>query len=153
MNPQSRYNLNFHSRPIYTAEVKRDISAPFLPVGFHFVGEMRFESQSKVLDNEKIQRIFIDSLISSDLMILDIYNHNYVPYGFSIIAILETSHAALHTWPEHGYISIDLFICDEFEKGLNALREITNNFEPADSSFLYMERGKGEMIEYKPLNL
>ncbi len=151
--PQSKYNLSFSSRPIYTSEVNREIIPPFLPVGFHFVGEMRFESQNQVMDNEKIRRIFMDSLISSDLTILDIFNHNYTPYGYSIIAILETSHAALHTWPEHGYISIDIFICDEFEKGLNALRLIKNKFKPKESEFFYMERGKGELIEYKSIEL
>ncbi|MFX1569278.1 MAG: adenosylmethionine decarboxylase [Promethearchaeota archaeon] len=152
-NPQSNYNLDFASRPIYTSEVKRGIIPPFAPIGFHFVGEMRFETQNQIMDNDYIRRVFIDSLISSDLTILDIYNHNYIPYGYSIIAILETSHAALHTWPEHGYISIDIFICDKFEKGLNALRLIKSNFKPTESEFFYMERGKGELIEYKPLKL
>ncbi len=153
INPQSRYNLSFSSRPIYTSEVKTKIATPFLPIGFHFVGEMRFDSPDQILDNEKIRQIFMDSLISSDLTILDIYNHNYAPFGYSIIAILETSHTALHTWPEHGYISIDIFICDEFEKGLNALKLLKNNFKPKESEFFYMERGKGELIEYKPLEL
>jgi S-adenosylmethionine decarboxylase proenzyme len=153
MNPHSNYHMNYQSRPIYTSEVKRGIITPFLPIGFHFIGDLRFESQNQVLDNDKIQRIFIDSLVSSDLTILDIYTHNYIPYGYSIIAILETSHAALHTWPEQGYISIDLFICDKFEKGLNALRRLNKIFNPKESEFLYMERGKGDSMEYKPLNL
>jgi len=153
INPHSKYNLSFSSRPIYTSEVKSKITPQFLPIGFHFVGEMRFDSQNQILDNEKIRRIFMDSLISSDLTILDIFNHNYTPYGYTIIAILETSHAALHTWPEHGYISIDIFICDEFEKGLNALRLIKNKFKPKESEFFYMERGKGELIEYKSIEL
>ncbi|MFX0000358.1 MAG: adenosylmethionine decarboxylase [Candidatus Hodarchaeota archaeon] len=153
INPHSKYNLSFSSRPIYTSEVKAKITPPFTPVGFHFFGEMRFDSQNLILNNEKIRRIFMDSLIASDLKILDIYNHDYIPYGYSIIAILETSHAALHTWPEHGYISIDIFICDEFEKGLNALRLLKNNFKPMESEFFYMERGKGGLIEYKTLKL
>ena len=144
-------NLSFSSGPIYTSEVKSKIFSQFRPIGFHFVGEMRFESQNQILNNEKIRRIFMDSLISSDLTILDVYNHNYTPYGYSIIAILETSHAALHTWPEHGYISIDIFICDEFEKGLNALKLLKRSFKPNESEFFYMERGKGQSIEYKPL--
>ena len=153
INPHSKYNLGFSSRPIYTSEVKSKFIPPFLPIGFHFIGEMRFDSQKLVLNNEKIHRIFMDSLISSDLLILDIYNHNYTPHGYSIIAILETSHAALHTWPEHGYISIDIFICDEFQKGLNALKLLKKSFNPYESEFFYMERGKGQRIEYEPLEL
>ena len=151
INPSSKYNLSLSSSPIYTSEVKSQAYPQFLPVGFHFIGEMRFTSQDLVLDNKKIRQIFLDSLTSAGLTILDIYNHNYIPYGYSIIAILETSHAALHTWPEHGYISIDIFICDEFEKGLKALRMLKRSFKPKESEFFYMERGKGKLIEYKPL--
>jgi S-adenosylmethionine decarboxylase proenzyme len=151
INPNSKYNLNLSSHPIYTSELKSRTYPQFLPVGFHFIGEMQFTSENLVLDNIKIRQIFLDSLTSAGLTILDIYNHNYTPFGYSIIVILETSHAALHTWPEHGYISIDIFICDEFEKGLNALRMLKRNLKPKESEFFYMERGKGELIEYKPL--
>ncbi|UCD00728.1 MAG: adenosylmethionine decarboxylase [Promethearchaeota archaeon] len=153
INPSDKYNLSLSSHPIYTSEVKSQAYPQFLPVGFHFIGEMRFTSQDLILDNKKIHQIFLNSLISAGLRILDIYNHNYIPYGFSIIAILETSHATLHTWPEHGYISIDLFICDEFKKGLKALRLLKRSFKPKESEFFYMERGKGASIEYKALKI
>ncbi|MFX0139017.1 MAG: adenosylmethionine decarboxylase, partial [Candidatus Hodarchaeota archaeon] len=130
INPNSKYNLNLSSHPIYTSEVKSHTYPQFLPVGFHFMGEMQFTSENLILDNIKIRQIFLDSLTSAGLTILDIYNHNFTPHGYSIIAILETSHAALHTWPEHGYISIDIFICDEFDKGLDALKRLKRNLKP-----------------------
>jgi len=151
-NPSSKYNLSLTTGPIYTSEVKSKVKPPFAPIGYHFVGEMRFLDQEILLDNEKIQKVFIDSLISADLTILDIYHHNYQPYGYSAIAILKTSHAAIHTWPEHGYISIDIFICDEFSKGLEVIKFLRNHLKPVKSDFFYAERGKESMIEYNPLS-
>jgi hypothetical protein len=152
-NPSNKYNLSLTTGPIYTSEVKSKDKPPFVPIGYHFVGEMRFLDQKILLDNEKIQKVFLDSLISADLTILDIYHHNYQPYGYSAIAILKTSHAAIHTWPEHGYISIDIFVCDEKSKGLKVIQTLKNKFEPEKSEFFYIERGKESMMSYEPIEV
>ena len=152
-NPSSKYNLSLTTGPIYTSEVKSKDKFPFVPIGYHFVGEMRFKSQEILLDNEKIQKVFLDSLISAGLSILDIYHHNYQPHGFSAIAILKTSHAAIHTWPEHGYISIDIFICDDFSKGLEVIKTLQKHLNPIKSDFFYAERGKESSMKYEPINI
>ncbi len=150
-NIEDKLSLNL--LPIYTAELKKRKIQPYRPIGFHFVGEMRFSDQNILLENEKIQKIFLDSLTYADLITYDIFHHNYQPYGYSAVAILKTSHAAIHTWPEHGYISVDIFICDEFSKGLEVVKFLRNHFKPKTYEFLYMERGKDLAIKYEPLDL
>ena len=152
-NPSSKYNLNLSIGPIYTSEVKSKDRSPFVPIGYHFVGEMRFTDQNLLLENDKIQKIFLDSLDHADLITYDIFHHNYQPYGYSAVAILKTSHAAIHTWPEHGYISVDIFICDEFSKGLEVVKFLRNQIKPETYEFLYMERGKDLAIKYESLDL
>ncbi|MHA2289719.1 MAG: adenosylmethionine decarboxylase, partial [Promethearchaeota archaeon] len=145
--------LSLISLPIYTADQKERKKIPYRPIGYHFVGEMRFSEQTSLLENDKIQKIFYDSLDHANLLTYDVYHHNYQPYGYSAVAILKTSHAAIHTWPEHGYISVDIFICDEFSKGLEVIRFLNKNFKPETSEFLYMERGKDTSVKYEPLEL
>ncbi|UCC19223.1 MAG: adenosylmethionine decarboxylase [Promethearchaeota archaeon] len=151
ISPQSKYNLNFSTHPIYTSEVKSALQYSFRPVGYHFMGEMHFTGQQRLLDNETIQKMFLDSLLNADLTILDVYHHNYNPYGYSAIAILKTSHAAIHTWPEHGYISIDIFICDEFSKGLEVIKFLKSHLNPIKSEFFFAERGKETTMRYEPI--
>ena len=67
------------------------------------------------------------------------------------IAILKTSHAAIHTWPEHGYISIDIFICEGYEKGLSVIKFLKEKLIPLESEFYFAERGKKGIMEYKTL--
>jgi len=150
-NTEDKLSLNV--LPIYTAELKRRKTIPYRPIGYHFVGEMRFSSQNLLLENDKIQKIFLDSLDYANLITYDIFHHNYQPYGYSAVAILKTSHAAIHTWPEHGYISVDIFICDEFSKGLDVVRFLENQLKPETYEFLYMERGKDTEIKYESLDL
>ena len=145
--------LSLNTLPIYTAELKKRKANPYRPIGYHFVGEMRFSDQNFLLENDKIQKIFLDSLTYADLITYDIFHHNYQPYGYSAVAMLKTSHAAIHTWPEHGYISVDIFICDEFSKGVEVLKFLRNHFKPEKYEFLYMERGKGSMIKYESIDL
>ena len=145
--------LSLDTLPIYTSEIKGRRTNPYRPIGYHFVGEMRFSDQNFLLENEKIQKIFLDSLTYADLTTYDVFHHNYQPYGYSAVVILKTSHAAIHTWPEHGYISIDIFICDDFSKGLEVLKFLRNQFKPERCEFLYMERGKDTMIKYESLDL
>ncbi|MBY8989184.1 MAG: adenosylmethionine decarboxylase [Candidatus Lokiarchaeota archaeon] len=151
--PESKYKLSFASGPIYTSEIKRGSKPPFLPVGFHFIGELHFSKQKSLLDNELIQKIFINSLQLANLTVLDIYHHNYQPYGYSAIATLQTSHAAIHTWPEHGYISLDIFICDKFSKGIQVIRYLKEKFKPEKAEFFYIERGNESMMTYKAVDL
>jgi len=145
--------LSLELNPIYTSEIKFQKSLPFRPIGYHFVGEMHFLKQELLLENEKIQKIFLDSLKFAELTILDVYHHNYHPYGYSATAILKTSHATIHTWPEHGYISIDIFICDDFSKGLKVIKFLKEELKPIKAEFFYLERGKEAMTEFEPIDL
>ena len=146
-------DLSLKLNPIYTSEVKHQEALPFRPIGYHFVGEMRFKTQNYLLESKTIRETFYNALVSADLTILDVFHHYYKPYGFSAVAILKTSHAAIHTWPEHGYISVDIFICDEFSKGLEVIKLLRNQFNPENFEFFYMERGKGSRIKYEPIEL
>jgi S-adenosylmethionine decarboxylase proenzyme len=43
--------------------------------------------------------------------IVNLMSHTFTGGALTIIAILSTSHCVVHTWPEHRFVSIDLFVC------------------------------------------
>lgn len=59
--------------------------------------------------------------------------HDFKPQGATLIFILSSSHLAVHTWPENGYIHIDLVTCaklpkdNKIRKSIKELFEITEN--------------------------
>lgn len=72
-----------------------------------------------------------ESLIkAAQLMQLSIVNvtiHEFAPIGVSGVVVIEESHIAIHTWPEHHYVAIDIFTCNdayELEEGIKFLKEI-----------------------------
>lgn len=38
--------------------------------------------------------------------------HHFSPEGYSAVLVLEESHLSIHTWPEHNYVSLDLYSCN-----------------------------------------
>ena len=37
--------------------------------------------------------------------------HRYVPHGVSGTVVIAESHLSIHTWPENGYVAVDIYTC------------------------------------------
>lgn len=58
---------------------------------------------------------FVDNLcdyIRNHFTVVNEIEHKFAPQGRTIVLILSESHFAVHTYPEHNYISVDLYICN-----------------------------------------
>jgi S-adenosylmethionine decarboxylase len=68
-------------------------------------------------------------LEAARLMQLTVVNatiHKFSPIGVSGVIVIEESHIAIHTWPEHHYVALDIFTCNssyELEKGIDFLTQ------------------------------
>lgn len=38
--------------------------------------------------------------------------HSFGQNAFTIVCMLSESHISIHTWPEHGYVSFDIYTCN-----------------------------------------
>ena len=38
--------------------------------------------------------------------------HQFEPAGVTGTVLLAESHLAIHTWPEHGFVTIDVYVCN-----------------------------------------
>ncbi len=47
-----------------------------------------------------------------DLTVVNTTIHEFSPIGVSGVVVIEESHIAIHTWPEHNYVAIDFFTCN-----------------------------------------
>ena len=46
--------------------------------------------------------------------------NKFEPIGVTYFAVISTSHFSIHTWPEYGYVAIDIFSCsDEVVDGIS----------------------------------
>ncbi len=72
-----------------------------------------------------VEEPFLRAVKSSQTKIIEHYFHQFEPYGVTGIALISWSHISLHTWPEEGYIALDIFTCGEMypEKTIEELKQ------------------------------
>lgn len=84
----------------------------------------------------------IKSVIEKNLTVIDRVEHKFTPHGETIVFILAESHFTLHTYPEHNYITMDIYICNlttNLEKVLEEIKHVVP-FSKVETKLLY--RGK-----------
>jgi S-adenosylmethionine decarboxylase len=91
-------------------------------------------------DRKKIDQLgFVKKTVSSfirksGLTAIRSVHHSYKPHGLTVIWILKESHLAYHSWPEFGYVGLDLFVCGKpknLSKGLSVLsKQLLSNKKP-----------------------
>jgi S-adenosylmethionine decarboxylase proenzyme len=71
------------------------------------------------------------------LSIVNKLDHRFTPQGKSIVFILEESHIAVHTWPERGYIHIDMVTCSKHKQNPKKIvSEFNKIFKPNHTRLL-----------------
>lgn len=59
-----------------------------------------------------------------ELNIVSTHQHQFDPFGMSLVLILKESHLAVHSWPENGYMHIDLVTCSKENIDFNQIYQI-----------------------------
>ena len=62
-------------------------------------------------DADSVGRLLTAAVRAGGLHELHRYVHHFEPQGLTAMAMLSESHVALHTWPEHGLLFVDLATC------------------------------------------
>ena len=102
-----------------------------LMVDFLECRNMPTELELKDLIKEAIQRMGAECL--------DVASHFFDNGGMSLCAIVSDSHIAIHTWPEHNFVSLDVYSCvGEPWKAVQFFEEI---LRPQNKHFMRLKRG------------
>lgn len=60
---------------------------------------------------ETIEKALKEAVRACHVTLLEIKIRTFLPHGISGIALIAESHISIHTWPEHKYAAVDIFIC------------------------------------------
>ncbi len=123
-------------------------------LGKHILAEM-YDCNNDLLDNTKfIEKVMLKAAELSLATIISSSFHKFSPHGVSGVVVIAESHMAIHTWPEYGFVAIDLFTCGDTVNpwlGFDYLKEV---LEASNISTIELKRGqlhnvKGK-LKYKP---
>jgi S-adenosylmethionine decarboxylase proenzyme len=71
--------------------------------------------------------------------------YQFAPQGVTGTVLLAESHIAIHTWPEAGFVTVDVYVCnlqtDNTAKAEQVFRTIKTALKPARTRFQAIHRG------------
>jgi S-adenosylmethionine decarboxylase len=94
------------------------------------------------LDNlDHVEKALTDAVIAAGATLLHIHLHRFPSSGgISGVAILAESHITIHTWPERGYIALDVFMCGRVD-AQETIPVLQRGFRPMQTTITEVHRG------------
>ncbi|MGM0843988.1 MAG: adenosylmethionine decarboxylase [Bacillota bacterium] len=89
-------------------------------MGRHVISELWGCDFDKLNDVNEIERTFVDAALKSGAEVREVAFHKFAPQGVSGVVIISESHLTIHSFPEHGYASIDVYTCGELDPNIAA---------------------------------
>ncbi|MBB6452073.1 S-adenosylmethionine decarboxylase [Salirhabdus euzebyi] len=120
-------------------------------MGRHVIAELWNCNEDKLNDINLIEKIFVDAALKSGAEVREVAFHKFAPHGVSGVVIISESHLTIHSFPEHGYASIDVYTCGNRIDPNIAAKHIAESLEANVVEKVEVPRGKGP-VEVKAFN-
>ncbi|MFG6116486.1 adenosylmethionine decarboxylase [Halobacillus sp. MO56] len=82
-------------------------------MGRHVIAELWNCNMDKLNDINYIEKVFVDAALRAGAEVREVAFHKFAPHGVSGVVIISESHLTIHSFPEHGYASIDVYTCGD----------------------------------------
>ena len=112
----------------------------------HKVIEIFNLSPDLLKNSESILPHIREFIAKTNLRVVKEQNHDFEPYGATLMFLLSSSHLAVHTWPERGYLHLDLFTCADLPSKELLIAELKEIFRIKKADIKIKE------IKYDPKN-
>ncbi|WP_214824684.1 adenosylmethionine decarboxylase [Exiguobacterium algae] len=112
-------------------------------MGRHIITELWECNPEKLNDIDYIERLFVDAALRSGAEVREVAFHKFAPHGVSGVVIISESHLTIHSFPEHGYASVDVFTCGDRIDPATASEYIAEGLDAKVREDVKLERGMG----------
>ncbi len=120
-------------------------------VGRHIIMDL-WECNPELLKRkEDVERIMVEAAQRADADIREVVFHQFEPDGVSGIVVISESHLSIHTFPEHGYASVDVYTCGDMNPHVS-MEYLESHFESASNETIEVVRGQRPLKVEKESN-
>ncbi|WP_419809566.1 adenosylmethionine decarboxylase [Sphingomonas sp.] len=112
------------------------------PTGTHLIADLT--GCTGLADVARVDTALRDAVAAADATLLDVRLHHFGEgQGVTGVALLAESHISIHTWPEHGYAAVDIFLCGSRHDLDAALASLMASFAATGCQERRIPRGFG----------
>lgn len=97
-------------------------------VGTHIYGNLKGCNREKLMDEKYLEEMILTAAKVGNMNVLDIKTWK-IGLGVSVVAIILESHITLHTWPEFGFATVDVYSCGKHTDAKAAFDFIAKELE------------------------
>jgi S-adenosylmethionine decarboxylase len=115
--------------------------------GIHLLGEWYGcpADTPEFMRADALRDICLKAVEGSGLTIVGDRFFQFEPYGVTGTILLAESHLAIHTWPEAGFVTVDVYVCnyttDNTDKATRLFALLEAALKPARKRFQMIRRG------------
>ncbi|ASS74567.1 S-adenosylmethionine decarboxylase proenzyme [Tumebacillus algifaecis] len=118
-------------------------------MGRHVIAEL-WECDGQILNNqEEVEKIMVNAALESGAEVREVVFHKFTPQGVSGVVVISESHLTIHSFPEHGYASIDVYTCGDRIDPTVATDYITKRLRAGRKEEIFIPRGVGSFENVK----
>jgi S-adenosylmethionine decarboxylase len=99
-------------------------------MGIHLIVDLLGVDPERISRVKPVKEILERAVERSRLNKIASNFHQFEPHGVSAVYLLRESHLSVHTWPEYGYVALDIFACGDEESALRACEILLEEFKP-----------------------
>lgn len=121
------------------------------PIGHHYIVEASGCDPAIIGSVEKVQQVLVKAAEIAGAQVWSISFNRLPPNGVSGVVVISESHISTHTWPEFGYVALDIYTCgrnvdpekavvyavEAFGASTSHITEITRGIDEGDSIFYH----------------
>src|SRR5438128_531931 len=94
---------------------------------------------------EELRNVCLKAVEDAGLTVVGERFFQFTPQGVTGTVLLAESHLAIHTWPEHGFVTVDVYVCnyttDNTQKAQQLFRLMQDAMQPRRAKFQAIHRG------------
>jgi S-adenosylmethionine decarboxylase len=110
--------------------------------GQHLLIEFRGCRGAVLNEPAALQALMERAVEAAQATIVKSVFHTFAAQGATGVVVVKESHFSVHTWPEHGYVAVDVYTCGECHP--HRAREVLREGLAATSTeWMLIERGLG----------
>jgi S-adenosylmethionine decarboxylase proenzyme len=109
------------------------------PNGKHIAAEFIDCKIKTLADPQKMEKLVASAVKKSGFSLIGLTSYAYEPHGMTVVGVIGESHVAVHTYPEAGHASVDVFTC--VGDPLPLYQELKKRLKPSQTRVLDLLRG------------